>query len=312
LATVPAGSVAPKDKAVAKASVEVETNTPAPTPAEPDAPPAAPPSPAAKVETPPATPELSPALVASAVKADPAASARPPAINPEKVALATPPRILWREGLERLHDLAQAQAKQADRAGDPWESRTEWLNAIERADEDRNSPNSALARSMVTVLAGLASKDAKADRTRAEAIRKAIDELEERVPLEINDLSLCQKVSGYGNYEPIDSSACKAGQTMIVYCEVSGLSSTKTDDLFHSQLKSQVALEPAAGGEPVWREDLGTAEDRCRHHRRDYFVNYRITIPPHVPAGRYVLRLTQEDLIAGRSATSATPVTVVK
>ena len=38
----------------------------------------------------------------------------------------------------------------------------------------------------------------------------------------------------------------------------------------------------ARDGVKVWDQSLGEAEDRCRSRRRDYYVNYRITIPTAV------------------------------
>ena len=60
----------------------------------------------------------------------------------------------------------------------------------------------------------------------------------------------------------------------------------------------------------VWDQSLGEAEDRCRSRRRDYYVNYRITIPTTVAPGDYRIRLTQTDLVAGQTASAELPVTI--
>jgi hypothetical protein len=74
-------------------------------------------------------------------------------------------------------------------------------------------------------------------------------------------------------------------------------------------LAAHVEVRSAKDGKSVWKQALGTAEDLCRR-RRDYFVNYRITLPATLPPGHFELRLTQTDLVSDRSATLSIPLTV--
>ena len=123
--------------------------------------------------------------------------------------------------------------------------------------------------------------------------------------LAITDLQLCRRVLGFGSFEAIDALACKAGQTVIVYCEMAGVGSTQEDSLFRARLASEVEVLAADGDAPVWRRTLGTTDDTCTRRRHDFYVNYRLTLPDSLQPGNYRLRLIQKDLIADRT-TSAT------
>jgi hypothetical protein len=84
----------------------------------------------------------------------------------------------------------------------------------------------------------------------------------------------------------------------------------ETDSGYRSRLGSRVELTLPSGGDPIWSQSLGAAEDQCLRRRRDYFVNYRLTLPSQLSPGPYLLRLTQTDLLTGRSVASSLDVTL--
>jgi hypothetical protein len=129
-------------------------------------------------------------------------------------------------------------------------------------------------------------------------------------PLAIADLRLCQRVLGFGVFEAIDPLACKAGSPLIVYCEMAGLRYESHADAFRSRLTSSVEVIPEGSPSPAWQLALGTVEDLCSRRRRDYYVNYRITLPKTLAPGSYELRLTQKDAIGDRTATRSVPLTI--
>ena len=55
---------------------------------------------------------------------------------------------------------------------------------------------------------------------------------------------------------------------------------------------------------------LGTADDVCHHRRRDFYVNYRITLPESLAPALYELRLLQDDLVGNQSAARTVALTV--
>jgi hypothetical protein len=72
---------------------------------------------------------------------------------------------------------------------------------------------------------------------------------------------------------------------------------------FRARLASRAEIRGAGAGELVWTGVLGTADDFCQRRRRDFYVNYRMTIPESLAPGSYELRLIQDDLVGGQSAT---------
>lgn len=292
--------------AIPAAPIESEPEPEAKLPPHADEAPAAdPPQPTSDDRA--ATDLKSSADVASLLKpSDSGARKKAVVIDPEKptAAPAKTPRQRWDEGLSHLRTLAGDQEKSSASEPGPWPLRARLLDEISKDDD------ASLWMNTITALAKAQSKTTPDERVRASEIRNAVLVLEDESPLEVSDLRLCRKVKGFGNFEPIDSKACKRGQALIVYCEMSGLHYVSRGEMRHSRLSARVALTSAEGGETRWSQELGTAEDVCRHRRRDYYVNYRITLPESLPPGEYSLTLTQNDEIAGRSASAAIPVTI--
>jgi hypothetical protein len=290
-----------------------------------DASPVAGPQPAAPVE-PETTPLPLEALATTPLAATPAkadgavatvsavsevpqkpAEGPPAAINPDKPANPTP-KDVWRDGVEGLRVLAHDKEGSAE-PDSPWALRARVLESLTQADEV-DASHQSLWKTVLTALAATNHREASDDHGEASEIRAAVDAFQDQAPLEILELRLCRKVNGFGSFEPLEPAACKPGQSLIVYCEISGLRYGQSGEFFRSRVLSQVELVPAQGGEAVWKQVLGTAEDLCRRRRRDFFINYRIALPDNLPAGTYDLRLTQTDELAGRTSSARTALVV--
>lgn len=278
--------------------------------------PEASPRPTAEIDLIPGTTSTPPVARSSDAKVKPTASTVPERvvdregasrpINPEGPVGPARPRDPWREGLDRLRSVARDRA--AVSGGDPdgrWAIRVRLLGTI----GEPESP-SGEGELMRPVLAALAATTASATGTstaneqdQSATIRAAVDALEAHAPLEISELQLCRKVKGFADFEPIEAADCRAGHGVIVYCEMAGLRYEPEGRLHRSRLKTRVELVPAGGSEPAWTHPLGTVEDLCRRRRRDYYINYRISLPGSLAPGSYELRLVQDDLVANRSAT---------
>jgi hypothetical protein len=130
-------------------------------------------------------------------------------------------------------------------------------------------------------------------------------------PLAISEVRLCRSITGFGSFEPLADERVKAGQSLLVYCELTGLQYEARDDRFVSRISSRVELKRTQGGPVVWQQELGQAEDACRRRRRDYYVNYFVDLPKSLHPGSYRLRLLQTDLVAGGSTSNEIPLEVV-
>jgi hypothetical protein len=234
--------------------------------------------------------------------------AEPKPINPDTPAEPASPIDPWNDGLERLRALARDRAGQTGGADNLWPLRSEVLDWV--AKPDREVGDGTLWRTVLTALAAASGSEPSDDDARGALIRAAVGAMEDQAPLAITDLRLCRKVLGFGNFEAIDPSRCRAGMALIVYSELEGLRHEPKGAMQSSRLSTRVDLATARGGPTLWTQDLGTAEDVCRRRRRDYYVNFRINLPDSLPPGEYELRLTQTDAIAGRAASATIPLTV--
>ena len=257
------------------------------------------PSPAPIQALPPAEskPDPEPVKVASASPLAPTEAPRE--ISPKE---ADPPRPedLWREGVRRLGSLARAKLEQSDGPASPWGLRSRVLAWLAEPDIDPDlDPHGS--DSVRTVLKALDEPSTESPK-RGDEVRSAVLVLEDKAPLEIVDLRLCSKVERFGDFEPFEPPVRKAGQPVILYCEVDGLRFEQTSAGFRTRLAAQMEILPEGGGAPILTRSLGTAEETCRRRRRDYYIAYKLVLPKPLPPGDYRLRVTEKDLTADRSA----------
>ena len=131
------------------------------------------------------------------------------------------------------------------------------------------------------------------------------------VPLGIGELRLCRRVLGFGSFEPLADECVKAGQRILLYCELTGIQYEERGDDFVSRISSRVEIKRASGGPMLWQRELGDAQDVCRRRRRDYYVNYRLELPKTLGPGSYRLRLLQTDLVAGATTSTDIPLEII-
>lgn len=241
---------------------------------------------------------------------EPAKPEPSPEPKPEPEPAPPRPEDQWREGVRRLIGLAHAQAGRPDDATIPWDLRARVLAWMAGPDIDPevDRPESRDVRAVLKAMADAPSGPP----ANADDVRAAIRVLEERAPLEISDLQLCTRVDGFGDYQALDPPIQRPGQQVVIYCKIDGVRHEATGNGYRSRLAAQVEVVPEGGGTPAWAGSLGTGEETCRYRRNDYFINYMYTIPRTLPAGRYALRLTEKDLVSGRSASREVPLAIVR
>jgi hypothetical protein len=214
--------------------------------------------------------------------------------------------MVWGQTLDRLRRVARQSADAGTTGG--WKERAQVVDWL--ASETAKPANLALLTSAVAAMADGAKSPSQDDTARSAQIRSAVLALEDRAPLAVTQLRLCRNVIGFGAFEPLDRAAVKPGKPVILYCEMTGMRYETKDDRYVSRLFSRVELISTRDDTKVWEQSLGEATDLCRNRRRDYYVNYRISLSPTVPPGEYRLRLNQTDLIARQTASAELAVTV--
>lgn len=132
------------------------------------------------------------------------------------------------------------------------------------------------------------------------------DRLRSQAELSIPTVALCKRVTGFGVYDPIEGARFTAGQDtpVIVYCEVENFASQLNDQkLWESKLKLQVVLYEEQSGMEVWRQkEMRPGVDLSRNRRHDFFMAEMIHLPASLTLGRYLLKVSVEDLQVNRIA----------
>jgi hypothetical protein len=134
----------------------------------------------------------------------------------------------------------------------------------------------------------------------------AIQRLQQQANLELRNVTLCHKISGFGNYERFAKDEFSPGQPVLIYAEVANFRSEVTPEgLSRTLLISTVEIvKPGETEEVLEKIPFPVTEDFCRSQRRDYFHSYEITLPKRLTSGPHVLRLTVEDQFSKKSSTT--------
>jgi hypothetical protein len=140
-------------------------------------------------------------------------------------------------------------------------------------------------------------------------LAKAEKRLAEASTLAVKSLAFCTEVSSYGVYQKFKEDRFKAGQPVILYCEVENFRSEESAKGFHTALRSSYQIiDPQ--GRRVAENDLALTEEYCQNERRDYFIRYFISVPERIYDGKYTLQLTIVDTLSQKIGQSTIDFTV--
>lgn len=144
-------------------------------------------------------------------------------------------------------------------------------------------------------------------------LQRGLSALKTLGPLQVNNLAFVSDVRSFGVYDEIGARGFDPGEHVILYVEIGNFTVDETTheeaDLTSSsgdwENDPRVPLYETAlvGRYDILDQDqrivmsrtLPVIRDRCRHHRRDFFVAYEFHIPREIDAGYYRMELTIED-----------------
>jgi len=243
---------------------------------------------------------------------------RDAATNSDEVALSD-----WRSSLKSTIAGLEAETRESPRsAGEV--SRHAWLRMMYLAAgrrEDALKPIPGIAASeqdfwseQIYGLATYLDTEKLTDPARRSAearshLAKAEKRLAEASTLAVKSLAFCTEVSSYGVYQKFKEDRFKAGQPVILYCEVENFRSEESAKGFHTALRSSYQILDAQGRRVV-ENDLALTEEYCQNERRDYFIRYFISVPERIYDGKYTLQLTIVDTLSQKIGQSTIDFTV--
>jgi hypothetical protein len=122
----------------------------------------------------------------------------------------------------------------------------------------------------------------------------AVSSLHELGSLSLRNLSFCKNVYGYGAIEPCPEDRFSPGQQVTMYVEVENYRSTATEKGYRTSLGSSYEIVTEEGTR-VGGAEIPDVEDFCRTRRRDFHIQYGLTLPATIGPGKYRLHLVIKD-----------------
>jgi hypothetical protein len=132
---------------------------------------------------------------------------------------------------------------------------------------------------------------------------EAVANLRDLGTLSLRNLTFCKNVYGYGAVEPYKEDRFAAGEKVQLYVEVENYHSESTEKGFTTSLGSTYELLDEKG-QRVEGAEFPAVEDCCRTRRRDFHVQFALTLPEKIAAGRYQFQLVVRDRLSDKIASA--------
>jgi hypothetical protein len=136
------------------------------------------------------------------------------------------------------------------------------------------------------------------DKRRAAAsvthLDEAVSNLRELGALSLRNLSFCKNVYGYGAIEAYETDTFTTGQHVSLYVEVENYHSKSSDKGFCTSLGTTYEVLDDRG-KRVSSGDFPDVNDCCRSRRRDFHIQFGLTLPENISPGHYQLQLVVKD-----------------
>ncbi len=159
---------------------------------------------------------------------------------------------------------------------------------------------------------GLPRASERASQTVAK-LRTATLKLKSQADLELRNVTFCQRIDSYGNFERLSRDQFPPGSAVLLYAEVENFSCMSAEgDRQMTALKSTIEFFKAgvASEKPIQTIPFKVTQDYCRTKRRDFYLAFEFSIPQQLEAGVYTLVLKTEDQVGKKVATSRVNFTV--
>lgn len=121
--------------------------------------------------------------------------------------------------------------------------------------------------------------------------------LAELATLQVRHLTFVDAVDGYGLYDPRKDGKFSPGEQVTLYAEVDNYTSESTQEGYRTVLATSYEVVDRQG-QRVDGAQFPDVEDICRNLRRDFHMQYGVTLPTRIYAGEYELRLIITDQLS--------------
>jgi len=118
--------------------------------------------------------------------------------------------------------------------------------------------------------------------------------LAELATLQVRKLAFVDSVEGYGAYESQEDTKFRPGEQVTLYAEIENFSSESTKEGYRTRLGTSYEVIDKRG-KRVDSAQFPEVEDLCRSPRRDFHMQYTVTLPKRIYPEQYELRLIITD-----------------
>jgi hypothetical protein len=170
------------------------------------------------------------------------------------------------------------------------------------------------SKQLFAMAAYLKSNGPADEKQRAAAALVHLDEaraaLAQLATLQIRNMAFVKSVDGFGDYEPLKHAEFQPGDPVTLYAEVENFGSTSAAAGYETSLGTSYQVVDSTGRR-VEGAQFPDVADVCRGRRRDFHLQYGVTLPTKIVAGEYRLELTITDHHTGKIGQATLPFEIV-
>lgn len=135
--------------------------------------------------------------------------------------------------------------------------------------------------------------------------------LQQQSSLAVRNLTFCTDVYGFGAYKERKIRRFKAAEEVALYVEVQNFRTDETKDGYHTIIGTSYQITDKSGNHVSGRE-FPAVDDYCLSPRRDFHIQYGVTLPERVYPGEYQLELTLTDQLGNKIGRAAVDFEIVE
>lgn len=140
---------------------------------------------------------------------------------------------------------------------------------------------------------------------------QARSKLAEMATLQVRSLAFVEEVEGYGDYELRESAEFAPGDPVTLYAEIENFSSEATREGHKTRLGTSFEILDG-NGKRIESAQFPEVEDVCKTLRRDFHMQYTITLPTRIYPDKYEIRLIVTDERSQKIGRASLPFEIVE
>lgn len=129
--------------------------------------------------------------------------------------------------------------------------------------------------------------------------------------LELRSLAFCTEIEAYGQIKEFDRNRFRAGQEVILYCEIENFASHRGGQGYETHLQGSYSVYDE-NNQKIFSQLLPADKQVSRNYLRDYFIAYQMPLPKNLDAGKFRLELTMEDVNGQKYGQASIPFEIAR